>query len=92
MVNQEMQTADALARVTLPAEFAEKTVVVERLSQSEVRIRKLGEEGDELSMLPENNITTLSNGERDRFVELIVSPQTANPALCKAISKRTRDG
>lgn len=40
-MNQEMQTADALARVTLPAAFAETTVIVELLSPSEVRIRKV---------------------------------------------------
>ena len=43
MVNQEMQTADAEARVTLPATFAKTTVIVEMLSPSEVRIRKVGE-------------------------------------------------
>jgi hypothetical protein len=43
MTGQEMQTADAQARVTLPAAFAETTVIVEILSPSEVRIRKVGD-------------------------------------------------
>ena len=43
MPSQEMQTADAQARVTLPATFADSAVVVEVLSASEVRIRKVGE-------------------------------------------------
>lgn len=80
MVNHEMQTADALARVTLPAEFAATTVVVEVLSPSEVRIRKIGEGSDELSALPESGITTLTDRDRDRFLELIASPPAANAA------------
>ena len=44
MVRQEMQTADAQARISLPATFAETTVIVEMLSPSEVRIRKVGKD------------------------------------------------
>ncbi|HQU43205.1 MAG TPA: hypothetical protein PK867_10350 [Pirellulales bacterium] len=38
-----MQTADAQARITLPAAFAESMVIVETVSPSEVRVRKVGE-------------------------------------------------
>ena len=44
MATQELQTADAQARVTLPVAFAETTVILEIVSPSEVRIRKVGEE------------------------------------------------
>ncbi|MGH7140532.1 MAG: hypothetical protein ACREHD_32765 [Pirellulales bacterium] len=43
MASQETQTADAQARVTLPVAFAETKVIVEMLSPSEVRIRKVDE-------------------------------------------------
>lgn len=43
MSSQEVQTADAQARVTLPAAFAEAAVIVEMLSPWEVRIRKVDE-------------------------------------------------
>ena len=43
MTGREMQTADAQARITLPAAFAESTVIVEAVSPSEVRVRKVGE-------------------------------------------------
>jgi len=46
MASQEVQTADSHARITLPAEFAETTVVVEVLSPSEVRVRKVGERSE----------------------------------------------
>lgn len=43
MSGQETQTADAEARITLPAAFAESTVIVETVSPSEVRVRKVGD-------------------------------------------------
>jgi hypothetical protein len=93
MASQEMQTADAQARVTLPAAFAETRVIIGLLSPSEVRIRKVGEPADELSALPENGITVLSDRDRDRFLELIESPPAANSALRSAMAKRRlRDG
>jgi hypothetical protein len=39
MISQEMQTADAKARITLPAAFAETTVIVVVLNPSEVIVR-----------------------------------------------------
>lgn len=92
MLDQQMQTADALARVTLPAEFAETRVVVEMLSASEVRIRKADERDDELAALPENCVTTLSDRDRDRFLELVESRHAGHVALRKAMSKHRRDG
>jgi hypothetical protein len=90
MASQEMQTADAQARVTLPAAFAETTVIVEMLSPSEVRIRKVDEPSGDLATLPENSITILSDRDRDRFLELIESPPAANVALREAMNKRRR--
>lgn len=88
MPDQEMQTADAQARVTLPATFADAEVIVEMLSPSEVRIRKVGEPTDELSGLPETMITIMPDRDRDRFLELLASPPEANAALREAMSKR----
>ena len=82
------QTADSQARVTLPPEFADAKVIVEMLSPSEVRIRKVGDPADELSNLPENHATTLSDRDRDRFLELLASPPKANAALRKAMNNR----
>jgi hypothetical protein len=88
MISQELQTADAQARVTLPVEFAETMVVVELLSPSEVRVRKVGEASDELSTLPENLVTMRTDRDRDRFLELIESQPIANAALREAMGKR----
>ena len=60
MADREMQTADAQARITLSAAFAESTVIVEAVSPSEVRVRKVGEE--ETPMVPK---TTTSPNDRN---------------------------
>ena len=91
MASQEVQIADSHARITLPVEFAEATVVLEVLSPSEIRIRKVDESSDELSEAPENRVRTLSDRDRDRFLELVESQPTANAALREAMSKR-REG
>lgn len=93
MATPAFQTADALARVTLPATFADTGVIVEVLSASEVLIRKAGEPSDELASLPENSITILSDLDRDRFLTMLESPPGANAALCRAMEKHhRRDG
>ena len=43
MAVPELQTADVQARITLPAAFAESTVLVETVGPSEVRVRKVSE-------------------------------------------------
>lgn len=50
MVNQVTQTADAQGRIMLPAAFAGTTVVVEMLSPSEVRVRKIGDARDQVGV------------------------------------------
>lgn len=92
MPTQDVQTADAQARITLPAAFAEAAVVVEVLSASEVRIRKVDEATDELGELSESSMTRLSDRDRDRFLELLESPPAANASLRKAMIERQRDG
>jgi nucleoside-triphosphatase THEP1 len=90
MADQEMQTADALARVTLPAAFADAKVIVEMVGPSEVRIRKVDAPADELSTLPENRIAVLSDRDRDRFLKLLASPPAASAALRKAMKLNER--
>jgi len=91
MASQETQTADSKARVTLPLVFAKATVVVEVVSASEVRIRKIGDPMAIDAGLPENDTAVLSARDRDRFIELIASPPSPNAALRKAMGRRTKE-
>jgi hypothetical protein len=90
MPSPEMQVADAQARVTLPAMFAEAAVTVEIVSPSEIRIRKVGSADDFSPALAEESSAVLSNRDRDRFLELIDSPPPANVALRQAMAEHQR--
>lgn len=49
-MSQVTQTADAQGRIMLPAAFAETTVVVELVSPSEVRVRKVAHADDQVGV------------------------------------------
>lgn len=84
-----MQTliADAEGRVTLPISFANATVFVEQLSETELRIRKSVAE-TESEWLPELEQRHLSDAARDRFLELLANPPPPNEALKAAMAER----
>ena len=83
MAIQESQTADAQARVTLPKAFAKAKVILEQISETEVRIRKAGTA--EETGFAEEAVTVLSDRDRDRFLQLLDSPPAPNPALRDAM-------
>ncbi len=90
MAVRERRTVDARARVTLPKEFAKATVVLEKISENELRIRKASGTGEEEEEFPEETVTTLSDRDRDRFLDLIENPPPPSTALRKLMSKHRR--
>lgn len=77
----QTHTTDDNARMTLPKHFANSTVVVEQVSENELRIRKAnGAPADEVPFL-EEMITPLSDRDRDIFLALLDSPPAPNDAL-----------
>ena len=90
MAARETRTVDARARVTLPPRFAKATVILEQVSESEVRIRRTGGRPDEPAEFAEETMTTLSDRDRDRFLRLLEHPSPPNAALRKAMSKRRK--
>lgn len=88
MTVRETQTVDARARVTLPKDFAKATVILEKISENELRIRKTSGTVKPEAEFPEEAMTALSDRDRDRFLELIENPPAPNAALRKAMSKR----
>lgn len=85
---QESQIADALARVTLPKAFAKERVILEQVSDTEVRIRKADTTGQ--AEFAEDAVTPLSDRDRDRFLELLDNPPAPNAALQDAMLRRPR--
>ena len=81
---------DQNGRVSLPKAFANTTVIIEQISDTELRIRKA--EADEL-LFSEEMRAPLSHRDRDRFLDLLDNPPPANEALRKAAAeaKKHRD-
>jgi len=93
MTISETQTVDSLARVTLPKDFAQTNVVVEQVSETEIRIKKADASPGNTTEFPEEIVHVLSDRDRDRFLELLENPPPPNTALRNAMSKhRKQDG
>lgn len=76
--------ADAEGRIILPEGFANTTLIVERLGDSEVRIRKPDAETGEDVRFREEQPLTLSDRDRDALLALIDEPPAPNEALIRA--------
>jgi len=81
------RTTDPKARVSLPKAFANATVLIEQISDTELRIRKA-------QVIPENELpfyeesaAPLSNRDRDLFLALLDNPPPANEALRQAAAQ-----
>jgi hypothetical protein len=81
------RTTDSKGRVSLPASFANATVVIERVSETELRIRKAYVIPEDELRFAEDSITTLSDRDRDTFLALLNDPPPPNDALKSAASK-----
>jgi hypothetical protein len=83
----EMRTTDAKGRVSLPKAFANATVIVEQISDTEVRIRKAVVIPEDEVRFSEESARPLSDRDRDRFLDLLDHPPAANAALKRAAKK-----
>jgi uncharacterized protein (DUF1778 family) len=81
------RTTDAKGRVSLPRQFANATVIIEHLSETELRIRKARVVPEDELPFREENPTTLSNEARDQFIHLLDNPPVPNAALRRAVQR-----
>src|SRR5438128_1843660 len=87
------RTTDDKARVRLPQAFANTTVVIEQVSETEVRIRIAPLIPRDECPFAEEAGTFLSDHDRDLLLSLLNNPPRANEALKKAMRKpRKRRG
>jgi hypothetical protein len=86
------RTTDGKARVRLPIAFANTTVLIEQVSETEVRIRMAQVIPEDERLFAEERNTPLSDRDRDLFLALLDNPPPANAALKKAAenSRRSR--
>ncbi|MCI0639903.1 MAG: DUF1778 domain-containing protein [Gemmataceae bacterium] len=81
----QTRTTDAKGRVSLPKSFANATVLVEQVSDTEVRIRKARVVAEDDVVFAEENRKPLSDRDRDLFLKLLESPPNPNAALRRAV-------
>lgn len=89
----QTRTTDAKARISLPKAFANSTVLIEQVSDTEVRIRKAKVVPEDEYRFVEESSPPLSDRDRDLFLKLLENPPKPNKALRQAFAKsRARDG
>jgi hypothetical protein len=86
-VDTETRTTDAKARLVLPKSFANSTVLVEQISETEVRIRRAQVVAEDDLPLAEETQTPLSDRDRDHFLELLANPPAPTPSLAAAAAR-----
>ena len=86
-----MRTTDPKARLSLPKGFANATVIIEQISDTELRIRKARVIPEDELRFPEESAPPLTDRDRDRFLELLDHPPAPNEALRRAAAEYSKD-
>ena len=81
---------DSKSRLLLPKEFANATVTIERVSETEVRIRKAVVVAEDELPLMEDHLRPLSDRDRDLFLNLLDNPPEPTPAFLAAVKKHKK--
>ena len=79
--------ASAAVVLSLPKSFANATVIVEQLRETEVRIRRAKVIAEDELPFAEESVSPLSDQDRDQFLALLSKPPAANRALKKAAER-----
>jgi hypothetical protein len=89
----ETRTTDKKGRVSLPRSFADTTVIIEQISDTELRIRKARVIPEDELSFPEEAVGPLSDRDRDLFLSLLENPPQANATFKRAARRhRKRHG
>jgi hypothetical protein len=86
----ETTSTDAKGRISLPKAFANATVIIEQVSENELRIRKARViPADEIRFAEETPIV-LSDRDRQRFLQALDQPTRPNSALRRLIAAKAK--
>lgn len=81
---------DKKARLILPARFANSAVLIEEISETELRVRKAAIVPEDELPFSEEHRPPLSDEDRDFFLALLANPPAANAQLKKAAKEYRR--
>ena len=79
----ETRTTDSKARLVLPKSFANSTVILEQISDTEIRVRRAKIVAEDDLPFEEASEIKLSARDRERFVKALLKPPSPNAALKK---------
>ena len=82
-------TTDEKARINLPKSFANSTVLIEQVSDTELRIRKARVIPEDDLPFVEEAMAPLSDRDRDVFLALLDNPPPPNDALRRLLTSGT---
>jgi hypothetical protein len=83
----ETRTTDSKGRVCLPKAFANATVIIEQVSETELRVRRARVMPEDEFRFAEESPVVLSDRDRERFLEALDQPPKPNTALRRAAKK-----
>jgi hypothetical protein len=86
----ETRSTDAKGRICLPKAFANATVIIDQVSDIELRIRKAVVMPQDEVRFDEETAVPLSDRDRDLFIKLVDHPPKANAALRRAAARNAR--
>jgi hypothetical protein len=84
------RTTDAKGRVCLPKAFANATVIIEQVSDTELRVRKARVVPEDEILFSEEMPVVLSDRDRDRFLRALDNPPRPNAALRQAAAQHAK--
>ena len=87
----ETRTTDTKGCVTLPKSFANSAIIIEHVSETELRIRRARVIPEDEIRFREESPLMLSNRDRDRFLEVLDNPPKPNAALRKAAARHAKN-
>ena len=87
----EIRSTDSKGRISLPKRFANATVIIDQVSDSEIRIRKAVVIPEDEVRFYEEATAPLSDTDRNRFLHLLDHPPEPSPALTRAVARRRPD-
>ncbi len=76
----ETRTTDSKGRLVLPKSFANSTVIIEVVSETELRLRRAKVVPEDELVFIEESPHPLTDRDRDRFLNLLSKPPAPNAA------------
>jgi hypothetical protein len=90
-MDMETRSTDSKGRISLPKGFANATVIIDQVSETELRIRKAVVIPEDEVRFYEESTTPLTDADRDQFLHLLDNPPEPSPALKRAAERRRAD-